>query len=169
MAEQESQDRPKSKTGKARRRDPWRTIKDHLSGQAPETLIELLLEVAQRDDQLYQSLLLKAERFGGDGNTFKAFRRAIKHATHIHGFIDWREVGTFARSIEQVVDSLAELLKADSAAMLVELAEYAIEQVESSMEQVDDSNGEIGSIVDRLGELHFKPCALAPPDPAGLA
>ena len=153
-----------------KRRDPWRDIKDYLSTQAPETLIELLLDVVQRDDRLYQSLLLKAERTGGaGGNVAKAFQRAIDGATRIHDFVDWREVGTFAANLGQVADSLAELLKPDTAAMLVELAEYAIERVENSLEQIDDSDGEIGDIVYRLGELHLKACVIARPEPAGLA
>lgn len=159
----------KTKAGKTRRLDPWRAIKDHLTTQPPEALVELLLDVAQRDDRLYRSLLLQAERFGGGGNAFKAFRRAIDDATAVHGFIDWRQAGAFAGNIEQVVDSLAELLKPDSAAMLVELAEYAVERVENSLEQVDDSNGETGGLVCRLGELHLHACALARPEPTGLA
>jgi uncharacterized Zn finger protein len=162
---------PKSGTasGKKKRRDPWRDIKDYLTTQQQDVLIELLLDVAQRDDRLYQSLLLKAERTGGGGNVVKAFRQAIDGATRIHGFVDWREVGTFAGNIDQLADSLAELLKPDTAAMLVELAEYAIERVENSLEQVDDSDGEIGDIVYRLGELHLNACTMARPDPAGLA
>lgn len=156
-------------SGKKKRRDPWRDIKDYLSTQPPEALVDLLLDVAQRDDRLYQSLLLKAERSGGGGNVVKAFRRAIDDATRIHGFVDWREAGSFAGDIDQVVDSLAELLKPDTAAMLVELAEHAIERVENSLEQVDDSNGEIGDIVYRLGELHLKACTMARPEPAALA
>jgi len=131
-------------------------------------LTALLLDVAERDDRLYQSLLLKAERTGG-GNAAKAFRRAIDGATRMHNYVDWREVGAFAGNIDQVANSLAELLKPGTAAMLVELAEYAIERVENSLEQVDDSNGEIGDIVYRLGELHLKACTMARPEPAGLA
>ncbi len=156
-------------SGKKKRRDPWRDIKAYLTTQPPETMIDLVLDVAQRDDRLYQSLLLKAERAGGGGNVTKAFRRAIDDATRIHDFVDWREVGTFAGNIDQLADSLAELLKPDTAAMLVELAEYAIERVENSLEQVDDSNGEVGGIAYRLGELHLKACTMARPDPAGLA
>lgn len=154
---------------KAKRRDPWHDIKDYLSAQPSQTLTELLLEVAQRDDRLYRSLLLKAERQAGGANLADAFRRAIEDATQVNDFVDWRQVRTFAGKIEQVVDSLTELVKADTAAMLVELVEYAIECVEVALEQVDDSGGEIGDIVHRLGELHFKACALARPDPEALA
>lgn len=150
-------------------RDPWRDIKDYLSTQTPESLIGQLLEVARRDDRLYQSLLLKAEQAGEGGNVARAFHRAIDHATRVNGYVDWREVRTFAGNIDEVVDSLAELLKPDTATLLVDLAEYAIEQVEKSLEQVDDSNGEIGGIVCRLGELHVQACTMARPDPADLA
>lgn len=157
------------KRAKAKRRDPWKDIRHYLDAQPKESLIELLLDVAQRDDRLYQSLLLKAERTLGGGNAEKAFRRAIDDAVRIRGFIDWREVGTYAGNIDQVVDALAELLQPDSAAMLVGLAEHAIEQIEIALEQVDDSDGEIGGIVYRLGELHLKACAMAKPEPVALA
>ncbi|MFA6311326.1 MAG: DUF6880 family protein [Sterolibacterium sp.] len=169
LAEQAAETKPKSKGGKAKRRDPWRGIKEYLTAQAPETLIELLLDVAQRDDRLYQSLLLKAERTGGGGNVAKAYQRAIDGATRIHGFVDWREAGTFAGNIDQVAESLAELLKPDTAATLVELAEYAIERVENALEQIDDSNGTVSGTVYGLGELHQKACAMARPEPIGLA
>ncbi len=157
-------------SGGKKRRDPWRDIEQYLSRQPVDTLVELLLEVAQRDDRLYQSLLLKAERAGGGrGNVATAFRRAIDEATRIHGFVDWREAASFAGDMEQVAESMAELLKPDTAALLVELAEYAIERLEKSMEQVDDSDGEVGNIVHGLGELHLQACLMAMPDPAALA
>ncbi|MDB5870352.1 MAG: hypothetical protein JWP96_2684, partial [Polaromonas sp.] len=39
----------------------------------------------------------------------------------------------------------------------------------NAMEQVDDSDGESGSLVCRLGELHLQACLMARPDPAALA
>ncbi|MGA0586966.1 DUF6880 family protein [Dyella sp. KRB-257] len=157
-------------SGRKRRRDPWRDIEQYLSAQPADTLIELLLDVARRDDRLYQSLLLKAERAGGGrGNVARAFRRAIDEATRIHGFVDWREAGTFAGDMQQVAESIAELLRPDTAALLVELTEYAVERLEKSMEQVDDSDGEVGNIVHGLGELHLQACLMAMPDPAALA
>lgn len=156
-------------SGKKKQRDPWREIKAYLTTQPAETLIEWLLNVAARDDRLYQSLLLKAERSVAGGNVANVFRRAIDEVTRIHGFVDWREMPTFAGNIEQVVDSLADLLKPDTAAELVELAEYAIERIEKTLEQVDDSNGEVGGIVYGLGELHRQACAMARPEPSALA
>jgi hypothetical protein len=157
---------------RTKRRDPSGNIKGYLATQPADALIELLLEVAERDDRFFDSLLLKAQTpsgAGGGGNVVKSFRRVIDNATQVHGFVHWREVGTFAAHIDQVADSLAELLKPDSAATVIELAEYAIERVEGALEQVDDSNGEIGDIVCRLGELHYKACTMSRPEPAALA
>jgi tetratricopeptide (TPR) repeat protein len=169
LTDHATEEKPKAKSGKTKRRDPWQDIKHYLTSQPTEPLIELLLDVAQRDDRLYQSLLLKAEKTVGGGNVAKAFRRAIDDVTEVRRFIDWRDVGTFAGNIEQVAESLAELLKPDSAALLVDLAEYAIERIEGALEQVDDSNGEVGGIVHRLGEMHLKACAMAKPDAVALA
>lgn len=149
--------------------DPWQGIEAYLGTQAPQTLIALLLETAQRDDRLYQSLRLKAERAGAGANLAPIFRQAIDDATHIHDFIEWEDVRDFVATLDQLADSLAELLKPDTAATLVELAEYAIEHIEESLEQVDDSDGELGDVVVRLGELHLQACLMARPDPQKLA
>lgn len=110
------------------------------------------------------------ERHVGSGGDRCRHQGCRCHRYYRHfGFIDWREVGTFAGNIDQVAESLVELLKPDTAAMLVELAEYAIERLEDALEQVDDSNGEIGGIVCRLGEMHLKACSMAKPDAVALA
>jgi len=159
---------PKSAAASGKRKpDPWRDITAYLGQQTAESLVELLLEVAQRDDRLYQALLLKAARSGGDSD--KAFRRAIDDATRIDRYHDWRETRAFAGNVEQVADSLAELLTPESAAALVELTEYAIERIEHALEQIDDSSGDVGGVVHGLGELHLKACALAPAETGALA
>lgn len=132
-------------------------------------MIEQLLDVARRDDRLFQSLWLKAELTPGGSNAEQAFRRAIDDAVRIDGFIDWHDIASYAGNIAQVADSLRELLQPDSAAMLVRLAEHAIKKIEHALEQVDDSNGDIGNIVFSLGELHLNACILAQPDPVDLA
>jgi len=161
----------KSVSCRGKRRDPWSQIRDYLASQPREELLELLLDVAQRDDRLYQALELKAELSSGSGpvNAVKTFRRAITEATRTRGFIDWGGVETFAGNLDRVVDALEEMFVPATAAALIELAEYGIERTEKALEQIDDSSGGIGGIVMRLGELHFKACRMARPDSKGLA
>lgn len=170
LSEQKPAPRRSGAARKKRRRDPWQDIEQFLAAQSPQTLIDQLLEIARRDDRLYQSLLLSAERASGThAEVAAAFRRAIDEVTRIHGFVDWREAGGLAADAEQVVESMRELLRPDTAGLLVELAEYAIERLEKSMDQIDDSSGEIGGLVADLGELHLKACRMAKPEPAALA
>ena len=151
------------------RHDPESLIREFLLVQSPEFLTGLLMDQAQRDDAPYRSLLLKAERASGSVDILNSFRKAIDSATRVRGFVDWQETGGFAADLDELVDSLEELLKPDSAEALVELAEYAIERVDKALEDVDDSNGEVGEVLARLGELHLRACTLAKPDPVALA
>ena len=154
---------------KKMRRDPWGDIQDYLRRQETDVLIALLLDVARRDDRLYRSLLLKAERGAGGADLASIFRKTIEDATRTNGYVAWDEVGDLLNTLDDVVDSLAELLQPATSGMLIELLEYAIERVETMMEEVDDSDGGMGDIVARFGELHVEACRMSRPDPVSLA
>jgi len=159
-----------SDTGKRQsKRDPDSLIREFLQAQSPKYLADLMMDQARRDNVLYRSLLLKAERASGSGDTIKSFRKAIDGATRIRGFVDWRHAGGFAADLDQLADSLEELLEPATADALVELTEYAIERLDRTLEEVDDSNGEVGEVLERLGALHVRACAMAKPDPVALA
>jgi uncharacterized Zn finger protein len=130
-----------------RRSDPWQTIRNYLSTLASEQLAGMILDLARRDDRLYQSLVLKSERNSGGADLVNVMRKAIDHATRIRGFVDWREAREFADRLDQVADSLEELLDSDTVDALVGLAEYAIESGERALEQIDDSGGAMGEII----------------------
>lgn len=156
-------DLPESDAGP--RPDPRRLIRDYLATQPAEILIDLLLEIVQRDDRLYQSLLLKAERSGAGSDQAKIFRRAINAATQSNG----SGADDFADDLGTVVDSLDELLQPSTAALLVDLTEYAIERAETAAQEIDDSEGEAVEVMERLNRLHLDACELARPDPVELA
>jgi uncharacterized Zn finger protein len=141
-------------------RDPWAMIREYLALQPPETLLDWLMDAARRDDGLYRSLLMKAERASGSFDLVKTFRREIDNATR----------NADEEALGELVDSLGELLEPDSAAALVDLAEYAIEKVEQAQERMDDyEESDIYQIQEELGELHRNACAMARPDPVLLA
>jgi uncharacterized Zn finger protein len=150
--------------------DPWNAIQAYLESQSRETLAALLLESAQRDDRLYQSLLLKAGSGCVGADRVKRLRQAINAATQTGGFVDWEEAGNFAADLEAVVDTLDDLLdEPDSANLVIDLTEYAIQRAEEALNEVDDSNGEVWPVVERLGDLHLDACIEAYLDPTELA
>lgn len=159
-----------TKSARQKKSNPWKEISDFVGLQDAETLAAWLLESAKRDDVLYENLLLKARRAAGPASTIKAFRTAIDRAVETGGYVDWHEMPTYAAGLENIADSLAELLQQGQAGALVELAEYAIARVELACEYVDDSNGgEMTDMLERLGELHYKACLDARPEPAAFA
>ncbi|MDO8413204.1 MAG: hypothetical protein Q7S51_05375 [Gallionellaceae bacterium] len=159
-----------TKSAMQKKSNPWKEITDFVGLQDATTLAAWLLEAAKHDDVLYENLLLKARRTAGPASTIKAFRAAIDRAVKTGGYVDWNEMLTYAAGLENIADSLAELLQQGQAAALIDLAEYAITRVEAACEYVDDSNGgEMTDMLERLGELHYQACLVTRPDPAELA
>lgn len=150
--------------------DPGMLIREYLAAQPAETLVQLLLEAARRDEGLHQSLLLKARSGGKDAAA--GLREAIDQATTLRGGDSWADAQGYADRIERVVDALADLLAPDmapeTAAELLDLAEYAIERVEALMGQVNEE-GEFSESLEELCRLHLEACELAAPDPVDLA
>lgn len=149
--------------------DPWQNIQAYLQTQSMDALVELLLKQAERDDDFYQSLLLKAESGHGHKRFAQLLREVIEEVTTVDGFIGYREVGPFAARIDKVTESLAEQLRAETATDFIELIEYAIERSEKAMGEVDDSSGDVGASINYLAELHQQACELGKPDPIALA
>lgn len=159
----------RKEAGSDRRPDPWRTIRDYLEVQPPEALIDMIMDVAENDDRLYRTLLLKAESIAGGAQTVKAYRAAIDRATHVRRFLDWGGAGAFAEELEQIMEGMVALLTPQDAPMLVDLAKYAIGRVAESLADIDDSDGEVGGVLSRLADLHLEACRVAKPDPRLLA
>lgn len=144
-------------------------VRGWLAAQDKSKLVEMLLDQAAGDARFREQLLLQAAKTAGKGANVAAVRQALDRATRSRGFVDYRAARDFTRGIDQVVDSIADLLKADYAAEVIELAEYAIGKVEKTLMSMDDSDGYMGGILERLQELHLEACRKAKPNPVALA
>jgi uncharacterized Zn finger protein len=144
-------------------------VRAYLAGQDKDRLVELIMERLPWDDELRQKLFLRAARSGEGGLSFSAYRKAITDATRTGGFVDYRSAHGFARRIDAAIDSLQELLDDGHAAEVIELAEHAIARCEQALGNMDDSDGNMGGLMERLGEIHHAACLVAKPDPEELA
>ena len=162
------------RTGKqaGRKGQPTVTLDDveqYLQQQSKQTLVSLVMEQVLENDRLRERLLLKVARTTGTGIDINAFRQAIDRAIDHGGFVDYHEMSSYTEGIHEVVDSLKDVLKEGHANAVIELSEYALEQAEDAMNSVDDSDGELGSLMEQLQELHHQACQQANPDPEELA
>ena len=132
-------------------------------------LVEMLLDQATLDTHLRERLLLEAAKAAGQGASVATIRKAMDRATRTGGFVDYRAAHDFSIGIDQVVDSIADLLKAGHAAEVIGLIEHALGKVEQATMSMDDSDGYMGGILQRLQELHLEACRKSKPDPEALA
>jgi len=144
-------------------------VRRYLSQQEKDVLVEIIAEQLTKDDQLRNKLMMKTARFNQKGVDLAAFKHAINQATDTSGFVDYYSAHDFARGIDNVVDSVKELLADGFANEVIELAEHTLSRVEEALGDMDDSDGNMGDILERLQEIHHKACVKARPDPEALA
>jgi uncharacterized Zn finger protein len=155
--------------GKAQQDVTMDDVRAYLLGQDKNALVEMLVNRAMEDDRLRQSLFIKAAKKGAKKLDLATYRRAIDDAVEPDGFVDYRRAYDYAHGIEEAIDSVEELLREGHPAEVIELSEHALKAVEKAMGSVDDSDGEMGSILERLQEIHYQACKKAKPDPEALA
>ena len=145
-------------------------VRAYLEEQGRDVLVRIVMEQAMEDERLRERLLLRAARTGGGTPDIAAFRRAIDKAV---GPPDdyWDYDGSpwdYAQGLENVVESLSEMLKEGFSAETIELSEYALAEVEKKAMDYD-VDGTIHGILEDIEEIHHAACVEAEPDPEALA
>jgi uncharacterized Zn finger protein len=143
-------------------------VQQFLAQQEKSTLLQWILDRIQQDDSWRQQMFLKVASQRPQGLDLTTFRRALRDAIAVRGFIEWKQVSDYADEIGSVLGEI-EVLVEDHPQAVMELCEYAIPLIETALNSVDDSSGEVGSILEEFQELHYQACELAQPDPIVLA
>ncbi|MEO8333277.1 MAG: DUF6880 family protein, partial [Gallionella sp.] len=152
-----------------KQRSPTNDIRKYLETLGPEALMGIITDTCKHDKRLREKLLLAARGRGNANTAVKAWKDALNRATATRGFVDYHEMNSFAAGIQEVLDALTGWIDGGRAAQAVDLAEYAASKVEKLLEECDDSNGELGELLESIGELHLAACRKASPDPVKLA
>lgn len=144
-------------------------LRSFLSQQTPEVLSQWLLELAQQDNHVAMFLSAKMASATLSPGVEQRIRAAILDATTVPNGLNPHETGKIAAELERILLELEQLLQVANADLLVELSENAIEQIEQALEQITDVNGDIGGVLENIGQLHLRACIMARPDPVELA
>ncbi len=142
------------------------TSRAWLERQDKNTLIELLADRAAVDDDLQDTLAIKA---AADEFTPEAYKKLIRAAVGQARYVSCRDMPAYSRRIHAVIDGLEALLNGDAEESLIDLCEYALRRVETAAGRVDDSDGYMRPLLDRLQAIHIAACRVAKPDPIKLA
>ena len=151
------------------RERPTADLRSYLEGLEKGRLVDLALEQAESDEFLRGRLLLEAAKAQGARIDLQEYRRAIENVIDGGGHVDYHAMYDYSQGIEEVIDSIGELLEAGHASEVVELCEHALACLEDALGSVDDSDGYLGGIKERVCDLHRAACVAARPDPEALA
>jgi uncharacterized Zn finger protein len=143
-------------------------LRSFLEQQEKQKLIEIVLLEASENRRLRDRLTLEAARLSSSGVNLSVFRKSIAAALNT-GRVDYYSMGRYARRVQQVINSVAELLNDGHAKAVVQLTEFALGKLERAIGEVDDSDGHMGEIVESFEELHLSACEQAQEDPLVLA
>ncbi len=140
-----------------------------LQAEEHETLVRMLLEWAKDDARLHEKVLLYTACRSDPETAVAAAGRAFEDAVAVHGFVHYREAWGWAQDVNDAVSSFEQLLNAGQAPAAIELCESALQTLVRAVESVNDSDGHLGTLRDRLQDIHFRACKDATPDPIALA
>jgi uncharacterized Zn finger protein len=140
-----------------------------LKGEDPKTLVKMLLDWAKDDDRLRERLILYAARQSPGDSSVATVRRAFEKAVRVHDFVHYGEAAAWAGGINDVIDSIEQVLDDGRAAAVIELCEFALQLLSRAIESVDDSDGHFTGLSGRLQDIHYRACLEARPDPDDLA
>ena len=136
----------------------YQRFKTYLESLSHASLVNMLLEQAQRDEALAQCLQIQSTPLGENGALIQKLRAQIEKVTYPEFLGHWRNVETFITSLEKMVDALEGLLNPTYAGALIGFAQYAIECLDKVYDAVDDSDGKVSDVITRLGDLHLSAC-----------
>lgn len=145
-------------------------VRDYLKAKDVDALVEMIIEMAERDPPLLRKLEIAAATLGTDDKIFESkLRKAIRDATRTRGFVDYGQAAGWAANVDTALDMLAEVASGPRAALVIELIDHAISRIERAIETIDDSDGHCGALLVRAQRIHFEACRVARPEPMALA
>jgi tetratricopeptide (TPR) repeat protein len=145
-------------------------IRQHLKSKSIDTLVEMIVELAERDAKIFRKLDLAAATSQADDPTLEtSLRKAIDKATRTRGLVEYGEASDWAEGVEGVLDAVAALVSNGRGALCLTLVDHALSKIEAAIQHIDDSDGYCGAVLSRVGEIHFAACMVVRPDPVKLA
>ena len=132
-------------------------IKEVLSNLSKEKLIDIILDITQKDKTLKDSLIVRYSK-GNREQELKKCKKLINSIVRKHlgreGFISYREAGYFVSDMEELLEKIRET---DDIILALDIAFLVIDEGIEAFQYTDDSDGDVGYLVsetiDLIGEI----------------
>jgi hypothetical protein len=150
--------------------DALQRIRDHLKSKNVDALVDMILELAEDNPELFRKLDMDSAFVQADDKTLEArLRKAIDAAARTGNYVDYRQVQRWRAGLDTVLDTVADLAAGPRASIALKLIEHAIDRIEAAFEAIDDSDGHLGELLGRARDIHLTAAGMAPSDPVALA
>jgi uncharacterized Zn finger protein len=150
--------------------DALTRIRAHLERKDVAALVDILVDLAERDPAIFRRLDLAAAASAGDAATLEArLKKTIDSATRTGRFVDYRAAGGWAAEVDGALDALEALASGEPAPIAMRLALHAIARIEKAIGHMDDSDGHCTDLMARAADIHLGACRDAKPDGVELA
>jgi len=145
-------------------------IRDHLKQKGVDALVEMIVDLAERDPALFGKLDMAAAASHDDEKTLeKRLSTMIDSAIKTVYYIRYREAPAWAAGVNEALDAVADLVPNGRAALALKLVTRAIEGIEQTIESIDDSDGHCGALLHRASDIHYAAVREVRPEPVQLA
>jgi len=150
--------------------DALARIRDHLKARGVDALVQMVLDLAERDMTLFRKLDIAAAAAKADDKTIEArLRKAVDDATRVVDFVDYGEAADWAEGVDSVLDAVASIVSSGRASLALKLVERAIDRIEKATGSIDDSDGHCGALLDRARDIYLDAAHTARPEPLQFA
>ncbi|MBL8905928.1 MAG: SWIM zinc finger family protein [Rhizobiales bacterium] len=145
-------------------------LRPYLKEKGIESLVDMILQLAERDPVLFAKLETEAALATADDPTLEAqLRKSIDRVTHTNRFIDYGEAPAWAARIDSLLDNISSLATGKRANLALKLIERLIDRIEKCIGSIDDSDGHCGMLIGRACDIHLTAARVAKPDGRELA
>lgn len=145
-------------------------IRAHLVTKDVAALVDILVDLADRDPAIFQRLDLSAAASTGDEAMLETrLKKVIDSATRTGRFIDYRAAGGWAAEVDRALDALDAIARGRTAPTAMRLAFHAVARIEKAIGHMDDSDGHCTTLMARAADIHLGACRDAKPDGVELA
>lgn len=144
----------KSESGKSKKEITKQPeIKEVLNNLSKEDLIDIIIDLVQKDTTLKNSLIVRYSK-GNDTQELEKCRKLIgsivRKYTGREGFITYRETYGFVSEMEDLLEKVRDT---DDTLLALDITFLLLNEAIEAFQYADDSNGEIGSLVTETIEL----------------
>jgi len=149
-------------------------VRVYLNGRDKSELIDMVVKFAMSDDDLRESLLLRAAVSSAQAVDIGTIRKTLDEAlTADQNDFDYERDEYYdpfdEKAIARAIDAVSALLDAGHAGAVIDLTEHALKKIWDEVEELSYESAIAEDAVSRLEDIHHSACLIARPDPCALA